>query len=104
MLARQPESFLFSDKPMVEAEPGARLRWQMVASCLAGLVLMNSASLAAVRSTQKRTTHHSASNSPAARSRHHLPYTGFYPLFPGSHDLLVEQNAELDRQQIPRMT
>ena len=25
------------------------------------------------------------------------------PLFPGSHDLLVEQNVELDRLQIPRM-
>jgi hypothetical protein len=25
-------------------------------------------------------------------------------MFPGSHELLVEQNAELDRQQLPRMS
>ena len=93
-----------SDKSKVLGQPRAGFRWLLMVFGLAGLVLTNSASVAAVRSTQKRTTRHSASHPSAARSRHHLPYTNFYPLFPGSHDLLVEQNAELDRQQIPRMT
>src|SRR5271169_5206933 len=105
MLAQTPQRFFLSDISTVTGQPRAGLRWEPIIFCLAGLLLTNSASLAAVRSTQKRTTRHSASNSSAARSRHHLPpYTKFYPLFPGSHDLLVEQNAELDRQQIPRMT
>ena len=70
--------------------------------CLAGL-LLSLTSFAAVRSTQKRTTHRNTATPSAAGSRHHLGYTKFNPLFPGSHDLLVEQNAELDRLQIPRM-
>ncbi len=30
-------------------------------------------------------------------------YAKWTPMFPGSHDKLVEQNAELDRSQVPRM-
>lgn len=80
------------------------MRRAALASCLVGLLLSSSA-FAAVKSTQKKTTHRSVTNSTSARSRHHYSrYSKFNPLFPGSHDMLVEQNAELDRQEIPRMT
>jgi hypothetical protein len=75
---------------------------QTLVLCLLGLML-SVPSFAAVRTTQKRSTHKAVSSSSAARSRHRLYYSKWNPVFPGSHDLLVEQNAELDRLQLPRM-
>jgi hypothetical protein len=36
-------------------------------------------------------------------SRFHVRLRAFNPMFPGSHDLLVHQNEELDRMQLPRI-
>jgi len=83
-------------------QPRAGLCSRALALCLAALML-SASSFAAVRSTQKKRSQRKVSNSSRAHSRHYLPYSGWNPLFPGSHELLVEQNAELDRQQIPRM-
>lgn len=74
---------------------------------LAALVL-SAWSLAAVQSTPSSKTHHknskSTSTSAAARSsKHRSYYAKWSPMFPGSHDKLVEQNAELDKSQVPRM-
>jgi hypothetical protein len=78
------------------------LRGIVLVLCLLGLFL-SLPSFAAVRSTQKKATRKSASSASSARSKHRLYYSRWNPIFPGSHDLLVEQNAELDRLQLPRM-
>jgi hypothetical protein len=66
---------------------------------------MTAPAFAAVRTTQKRATHRTVSSSTAARSKRRSQYySKWNPMFPGSHELLVEQNAELDRSQLPRMS
>jgi hypothetical protein len=94
---------LFSGQSIVTGQPRAGLCWQGLVLCLAGLVL-TAPSFAAVRTTQKRTTHRTVTSaSSTARSKNRSQYSKWNPMFPGSHELLVEQNAELDRQQLPRM-
>jgi len=57
----------------------------------------------AVHTTQtKKPTHRKSSKSLSAHSRRSY-YPKFTPVFPGSHDLLVEQNVKLDQQQVQRM-
>jgi len=46
-----------------------------------------------------RSTHHST----AVASRFHWRLSKWNPMFPGSHELLVQQNQELDRAQLPRI-
>ncbi len=76
----------------------------MFALCLASL-LLSAPSFGAVRTTQKHSSHKTSSTSSSAHSKSHLHYySKWNPMFPGSHELLVEQNAELDRQQLPRMS
>jgi Family of unknown function (DUF5715) len=97
------QGLLFSGQSVISGQPRAGLRWGALAICLAGL-LLSAPAFGAVRSTQKKSTHKTASSSSTVRSRRHSKYGKLWsPLFPGSHDLLVEQNAELDRLQIPRM-
>lgn len=104
MIAQLLLGLLFSGQSIVSGQPRAGLCWRALAFCLAGL-LLSTPSFAAIRSTQKKSTHRAVSNPPASatRSSHRSRYSKFNPLFPGSHDLLVEQNAELDRLQVPRM-
>jgi len=91
---------LFSGNSIVSGQPGAGLRWNIVAPFLAGL-LLSIPSLAAVQTTQTHKTHHKTSTTTASKYRSH--FIKFAPMFPGSHDKLVEQNAELDRSEVPRM-
>jgi len=102
MRVRPLQEILFSGQSIITGQPRAGARWHALVLCLVGLML-SSSSFAAVRTTQKRTAHRTISKSSVARSLHRLPYSKWNPMFPGSHDLLVEQNAELDRQQLPRM-
>jgi len=92
----------FSGQSIVSGQPRAGLCTRALVFCIVA-VMLSVTSFAAVRSTQKRSAHKKASNSSAARSKNHLYYSKWNPMFPGSHDLLVEQNAELDRLQLPRM-
>jgi len=73
---------------------------------LAGLLLTVS-SFAAVQTTQPSKAHHKTSKTPTAsttaHSKHRSHYTKWSPMFPGSHDKLVEQNVELDKSQVQRM-
>src|ERR1035438_10174947 len=103
MRVRLLQEMLFSGQSIVTGQPRAGLCWQGLVLGLAGLVL-TAPSFAAVRTTQKRTTHRTVTSaSSTARSKNRSQYSKWNPMFPGSHDLLVEQNAELDRQQLPRM-
>jgi len=73
---------------------------------LAGLLLSIS-SFAAVQTTQPSKAHHktskSLSSSGSTSSKHRSHYAKVVPMFPGSHDKLVEQNVELDKSQVQRM-
>jgi len=92
---------LFSGQSIITGEPRAGLCLRGLVLCC-GVLVLCSPSFGAVRSTQKKSSHKSVSSS-TARSRNRLHYSKWDPMFPGSHELLVEQNAELDRQQLPRM-
>ncbi len=79
----------------------------MVVSVLE-VLLLSASCFGAVQSTQPSKTHHktskkSYSSSSYRTSKHGSRYAKWVPMFPGSHDKLVEQNAELDRNQVPRM-
>ncbi|HZD30962.1 MAG TPA: DUF5715 family protein [Candidatus Angelobacter sp.] len=72
---------------------------------LAGMLLSTS-SIFAVQTTQPSKSHHktSKSSSATAKSKHYSShYAKWAPMFPGSHDKLVEQNVELDKSQVQRM-
>jgi len=103
MRVRLLQEALLSGQTIITGQPRAGLHWQVLVLCVAGLML-SVPSFAAVRSTQKRTTHRTVASSSTTRSRHRTQYSKWNPMFPGSHELLVEQNAELDRQQLPRMS
>jgi hypothetical protein len=96
------QDILFSGQ-IITGQPRAGLFWRALGLCLVGLIL-GAPSFAAVRTTQKRATRRTVSSSSTAHSRQRSLYSKWNPMFPGSHDLLVEQNAELDRQQLPRMS
>ena len=102
MRVRLLQETFFAGQVIIAGQARSGTRGQALALCLLGLML-TSPSFGAVRSTQKRTSHHTASKSSAARALHRFRYSKWNPMFPGSHELLVEQNAELDRQQLPRM-
>ena len=102
MRVRLLQEVLFSGQSMINGQPRAGLRLQSVLLCCSVLLLCVP-SIGAVKSTQKKSTHKAVSSTSTSRSRNHLHYSNWNPMYPGSHDLLVEQNAELDRQQLPRM-
>jgi hypothetical protein len=71
-------------------------------------LLLSASSLSAVQSAQSSKTHHktsksSSGNTAARSSKHRSRYAKWTPMFPGSHDRLVEQNVELDKSQVQRM-
>jgi hypothetical protein len=76
------------------------LLWSSTALVAASL-LLSSASFAAVQSTQKRTSKHKTSKGSSLYSRSR--YAKFSPMFPGTHEKLVEQNVQLDQAQVSRM-
>ena len=102
MRVRLLQEILFSSQSMITGQPRAGM-------CLRGLVLacfalaLSLPSIGAVRSTQKRASQKTAPHTATTRSRKNLHFSKWNPMFPGSHDLLVEQNAELDRHHLPRM-
>jgi len=68
------------------------------------VLVLSGPSFGAVQSTQKRATGQKSSKSSNPKSRRsYSSKKKWAPMFPGSHDLLVEQNAELDRSQVQRM-
>lgn len=68
-----------------------------------GALLFSAPAFAAVQSTQKTTPHHKASKSSKSHSSGRGQFSKWSPMFPGSHDKLVEENVKLDEQQVPRM-
>jgi len=98
------KGFLTSGQSIVAGQPRAGLRFSLLALCMVGLLLSGPA-FGAVQSTQKHTTQHKSSRTTKSYSSKsdHSYYSKFTPMYPGSHELLVEQNAELDRAQIQRM-
>lgn len=91
---------------MIAGQPRAGLRSAALCIALIGLLLA-AAPLGAVQSTQSSKTQHkppkSSSYSATSHSKHHSKYSKWSPMFPGSHDKLVEQNNELDKSQVQRM-
>lgn len=70
------------------------------------VILTGSQAFAVTRSSQVHRVHRSSVLAPRARlgvSHFHVRFRSFSPMFPGSHDLLVKQNEELDRLQLPRI-
>jgi Family of unknown function (DUF5715) len=65
-------------------------------------MLLSSSAFGAVETTQKHTAHRKSSKANSSKSSRSY-YPKFTPMYPGSHELLVEQNAELDRSQVQRM-
>ena len=102
MRVRLLQDILFSGQSIIAGQPRAGLSLHSVLLCCT-ILLLCIPSIGAVKSTQKKSTHKAATSASTARSRNHLHYSKWNTMFPGSHDLLVEQNAELDRQQLPRM-
>ena len=60
--------------------------------------LLASSPAAAVTHAKVHKSHHSAVN-----PNLHLRFSRYTRMFPGSHDLLVQQNEELNRLQLPRI-
>jgi hypothetical protein len=107
MRVRLLQEILFSGQSIITGQPRAGLCLQSVLLCCT-ILLLSLPSIGAVKSTQKKVTHKALGSTSTAHSRNRLHYSNLHyskwnPVFPGSHDLLVEQNAELDRQQLPRM-
>ena len=96
----------FSGEAIISGQPRAGRQWRSVAPMLAGLLLCLP-SFAAVQTTPQNKIHHKTTKSPTAsttaHSKHRSHYTKWSPMFPGSHDKLVEQNVELDKSQVQRM-
>ncbi len=101
---------LLSGQPTVDERSRPGLRRNVIATIAAGFVF-SIPSFAAVQTTQTHKTHHKTSTTSvtsAVSSKHRSRYASSHyvkwsPMFPGSHDKLVEQNAELDRSEVPRM-
>jgi len=95
---------LYSGQSFVTGQSRAGRRIRAIVPLLACLLLGISSS-AAVQTTQAHKTHRKSSSSTAAHysSKHHSYYAKWSPMFPGSHDKLVEQNVELDKSQVQRM-
>ena len=60
----------------------------------------------AMTRAKARHGHHTLRTTLSHRYRHYYQagYTRFSPMFPGSHDMLVRENEELDRLQLPRIS
>jgi len=87
---------------MVCGQPRAGVKWFVLLTCIAGLTLVTPA-FAAVQTTPSSKPHHKSTKSTTSTAKHRSHYAKFTPMFPGSHDKLVEQNVELDKSQVQRM-
>jgi len=81
------------------------LRKLLCALLLCALTALASVPGYAVTSTAKshRAHHAAVPVHPAVYSRFHWRLSKWNPMFKGSHELLVQQNQELDRSQLPRI-
>ena len=106
MIARTVQVLSFSGQARVTGQPRACKKRCYVMPVLAGL-LLSASTIAAVEATQPtKAPHKKAAGSAVstkAHSKHGSHYAKWTPMFPGSHDRLVEQNVELDKSQIQRM-
>ena len=102
MRVRAIEGILLTDQRTVTGQPRASRRVGAMPLVLAGLLLWAS-SLAAVQSNSPHKTHRKSSATSPSSSKHRSRYAKWTPMFPGSHDKLVEQNEELDKSQVQRM-
>ena len=106
MSVRTAHISFFSGQAKISGQPRAGGKWRSVVPVLAGL-LLSIPSFAAVQTSQPSKAHHkttkSSTASTTAHSKHRSHYAKFSPMFPGSHDKLVEQNVELDKSQVQRM-
>jgi len=91
-----------------ELAPRARCRGLRTLVCLgAVLALTTAAAHAVTHPVTKKTsvkTHKTAHHYAALPSGFHWRISRWNPMFPGSHELLVQQNQELDRTQSFRVT
>ena len=72
------------------------------ALCATALLLLTAiVSSPAAAITPTRSTHHVRHT---VRATHRFTLMHFNPVFPGSHELLVQQNVELDKLQLPRIS
>ena len=58
---------------------------------------------AVVHNRATRRIHNSSAKTTAFNAHLRIRFIKWNPMFPGSHDLLVQQNVELDRLQLPRI-
>lgn len=96
---------MFSSQLMISGQPRAGVKRYVVTPLILGL-LLSIPSFAAVQAAQSSKSHHkkkSSSSKAVKSSRYRFNYAKWAPMFPGSHDKLVAQNAELDRAEVPRM-
>ncbi len=102
---KRDQSFLLSKisgELVILGQARAGRQMRVLALILLGLGLTSS-SFAVTPTAQKKSSRHKTSNSLAYHSRRLLKGPKWSPMFPGTHDKLVEQNAELDRSQVDRM-
>ena len=107
MNVRRTQDKLFSGQAIISGQPRAGRQWRTIVPVLAAL-LLSAPSFAAVQSTQPSKTRHKTTKSSTASttahsSKHRTHYAKWTPMFPGSHDKLVEQNEVLDQGQVQRM-
>ena len=99
---------MFSGQFMTSGQPRAGVTRYVVMPLILGL-LLSIPSFAAVQAAQSSKSHHKKKSSSKAISKavkspkYRFSYAKWAPMFPGSHDKLVAQNAELDRSEVPRM-
>jgi len=108
MTVKALEGILFSGHTTTAGQPRAGVRAAALSLVFAGL-LLGTPSLFAVQSTQPSKSRHksskssSSSSSATAHSKKGKHFAKWSPMFPGSHDKLVEQNVELNKSQVQRM-
>jgi hypothetical protein len=98
MTVKALEGILFSGQTTIAGQPRAGVRAAAMSLVFAGL-LLGTPSLFAVQSTSKS----SSSSSATSHSKKSKRFAKWSPMFPGSHDKLVEQNVELNKSQVQRM-
>jgi hypothetical protein len=98
-----PRDFLFSSRDAAGKMLPRTSRKLLCALLLCALTALASAPGYAVTSTAKSHRHAAVPIHPAVYSRFHWRLSKWNPMFKGSHDLLVQQNQELDQAQLPRI-
>lgn len=98
----------FSGQSCVAGQPRAGRGWASIAILLSGLLLATCPARAVQSTSPSKKARHKTSRSSssytATHSKHRSRYSKWNLMFPGSHDRLVEQNVELDKSQVQRMS